>query len=61
MSEQTGAPGPASEDAQRNEDESVRVREQTANDLGSPDAFGPDETASNENEDAAARYQVPED
>ena len=59
MSEQSGSEQP-------NEDESVRVREQTANDLGSPDAFGPDDTASGgtasgDTEDAAARYQVPED
>ncbi len=44
MSEAPGSPGPTDEDAGR--DDTARVREQTANDIGSTDAFGPeDDTA----------------
>ncbi len=44
MSEAPGSAGPTDEDA--GQDDTARVREQTANDIGSTDAFGPeDDTA----------------
>ena len=52
----TGAVGPSGAD---DDDLTTRVRDQTANDLGSPDAFDDDDADHDDaGHDAAARYQV---
>ncbi len=48
MSETTSSPAAADEVA---EDETVRVREQTANDIGSTDAFGPEDDSASQQDD----------
>ena len=58
MSEQPGTTGATEPSGADDEDLTARVREQTANDLGSPDAFGEDDDAAGHG--AAARYQVPD-
>jgi len=41
MSEAAGTEGPT--DEQSGQDDTARVREQTANDIGATDAFGPED------------------